>query len=294
MKSFFLTEIITRDNLIHQGIYFEPKKKSKSAILYVHGLGSTFYSNNSLIFDIVSKCEDCGFGFASYNNRGHDTVSGIKKLDPYHEKGYTRVAGGASQEIFADSIYDIDAGISFLIQQGYSEIYLCGHSSGANKVCLYAGTQCDVRVKGVILSSPVSDRLAPEEKRSWILDIGMKFLYYFGFGDLLIFNSRMTLTPKRYLSLFKPHSLEDVFAYGDSPAQMNIYSKISKPLLILLGNNDEYLDRKATQVMNVFHAKQHSQMFEGYIIPDGLHSFQGKEKMVAEIIGKWINKIKVT
>jgi len=287
MKQFFLTEITTKDNLIHQGIYFEPKKKHGTAIVYVHGLSSTFYSNVPLLNTLVEVCAAKNIGFASFNNRGHDVTAGIKKLDPTSEKGYTRLPGGASQEVFTESVHDIDAGVSFLYRKGYKNIILIGHSSGANKACYYCGTQQDLRVKGVILSSPVSDRYAPFEKTSAFSLFIMKVLKALGFGNTLLLWPTIT-TPNRFLSLKSHRTAEDTFNYGDNEPKLSSFSKITLPLLVVLGSADEYLDRSAESVIKEFDAHEHAKNYKSILIPEGLHSYIGQEKLLAKTMIDWI------
>lgn len=81
MKKYFLTECITKDDVIHQGIYFEPKKKSNIAVLWMHGLSSSFYSHVPTCDAFAQMCEQYGFGFAAFNNRGAGLISGPQKKD---------------------------------------------------------------------------------------------------------------------------------------------------------------------------------------------------------------------
>ncbi|MDP1722011.1 MAG: alpha/beta fold hydrolase [Candidatus Gottesmanbacteria bacterium] len=306
MKQFYLAEIVTKDKLVHQGIYYSPSRKAPAfakamagktagkAILWIHGLTSTFYNNVKLFELIADACEKEGIGFAAFNNRGHDIVTGIKKIDPREPNEYTRVNGGAGYERFEDCVYDIDAGISFLVKQGYSEIILVGHSTGANKVCYYAGTKRDKRVAGVLLLSPVSDRLEPsldkeviekqlEEMKKKVID---------GQGDVLMSSIHVfPVTSNRFISIFEPHSTEDVFDYGDASPKLACFSAIKQPLLVIIGSNDEYLDRPVKNVLDVFARHARSLRYKSVIIRDALHSYSGKEKAVVHTIFRWVREI---
>ena len=66
---FELVEITTKDKLIHQGIFFRPQKPVNKALLWVHGLTSTFYGNISLLNELAQQGEAHGFGFALSSNR---------------------------------------------------------------------------------------------------------------------------------------------------------------------------------------------------------------------------------
>lgn len=279
MKQFYLAEIVTKDKLVHQGIFFRPKQPTKKAILYVHGLTSTFYGNVPLFEAFVDACEEARIGFAAFNNRGHDIVTGIKKIDLREPKGYARVNGGAGYERFEDCIYDIDAGVSFLENQGFSEIILAGHSTGANKVCYYAGTKRDYRITGVILLSPVSDRLDPSHNKEQIAKQlrAMKRKISDGKGDVLVSGVHVfPATPTRYVSSFSAHSPEDVFDYGEATPRFARFSAIGRP---------------AEKVFDVFARYTRSRKYQGVIIPGALHSFNGKEKEVVDVTLRWIGEL---
>jgi len=293
MKPFYLVETTTRDKLIHQGIFYRPENPGKKALLWVHGLTSTFYGSIFPYETLVSQCEKNGLGFAAFNNRGHDGITSIKKEDHRKTTGYHQINGGAGFEIFKETIYDIDAGISFLIRRGFTQIILLGHSTGANKVCYYAGSEKDKRVVGVILASPTSDRLNQKDKTKLAKDLQyMQELVNKGQGnELQIGLSFFPMTPKRYLSLFTPNSLEDQFDYGDPRPRMKYFSKIKQPLLVILGSFDESLDRPAKEVINVFDSYQNSSSYKSVIIKDATHGYTGKEKEFVQHLFDWITSL---
>ncbi|KKS84986.1 MAG: hypothetical protein UV59_C0012G0079 [Candidatus Gottesmanbacteria bacterium GW2011_GWA1_43_11] len=115
-------------------------------------------------------------------------------------------------------MFDIDAGISFLINQGFSEIILIGHSTGANKVCYYAGSRKDPRVSAIVLASPVSDRydptIKPVEMRERLTK--MQQLIKNKKGDELQLGLHFfPITPKRFVSLLHPIPLKTSLTMGN-------------------------------------------------------------------------------
>jgi pimeloyl-ACP methyl ester carboxylesterase len=297
MKQYSITEIVTKDNLILQGIYHEPPHKSGTAILWVHGLTSHFYGDHE-IFEKMMELGDNppaggGYGFASFNNRGSGMVTGMSKVDPRSPKGSLYVTLGSGIETFTDCIYDIDAGISFLIKQGFKKVILIGQSTGANKVCYYAGSQKDARVAGVILASPISDRLAGavRDKKLQTNLRRMKKMVEKGKGDFLVNNLIfMPLTPKRYISLYDKNTEEDVFDYGDKNPKLKYFSQIMKPLLVILGEADESADRPVSEIKKVFDERAKSKRYNSTIIANATHGYDGKEKEFAQIIIHWIKE----
>jgi pimeloyl-ACP methyl ester carboxylesterase len=292
MKSYYLTQITTKDQLIHQGIYFRPARtKSKTAILWVHGLMSNFYGNVEFWDNLTDSCEKSGIGFAAFNNRGHDIVVGIKKRDPRKKSGSIYTLQGASGEKFEDCIKDIEAGVQFLIAQKFSKIILVGHSTGANKVCYYAARKPNPKVVGVVLASPMSDRLIPmggTKPAQRNLRIMQKFVRQ-GRGDELMTGYQFCpMTPKRFVSLYQPRSAEDVFDYGDRKPVMKDFSRIQTPLCVMLGEADEYLDRPAREVQSVFDSYTRAISYISIVIPCASHGFKKNEKIFSRLLVQWI------
>jgi pimeloyl-ACP methyl ester carboxylesterase len=316
MKPFLLVETTTRDKLIHQGIFYKPEKPGKIALLWIPGLTSTFYGDITIFNEIIDQIKPLNWGFACFNNRGHDIMTGIRKIDKRKPKGYSHITIGAGMEIFTDCIFDIDAGINFLVQKGFSEIIIIGHSTGANKVCFYAGQQKSKKasyakrfpnyiyhsdkirnnILGFILACPIADRLGPNvnpAKRQKDLEY-MQSLINQGKGDELIAGfTFFPLTPKRFLSLFQPNSPEDVFDYGDSLPHMTRFSQTTKPLLLIFAGKDEYADRSMKKIKSVFDEYQHSTNYNSIIIPNAVHGFDHQENEFVKTIVVWIKSVPI-
>ncbi|MEK7165397.1 MAG: DUF1749 domain-containing protein [Patescibacteria group bacterium] len=294
MTAFSLVETVTKDKIIHQGIFYKPKKTGKRAILWIHGLTGTFYGNKKILEEFAKECNSLGYGFTSFNNRGHDIVTGLKKIDKRKPKGYTRINGGAGYEIFKDCIYDIEAGINFLVAQGFSETVVIGHSTGSQKLCYFAGSKQNPHLFGVILASPASDRLDPALNRMKLTkDLAlMQDLVNKGKGEELVLGYHVfPATPKRFLSSFLPNSLEDQFDYGDPRPRMKYFSKITKPLLVIIGGQDEYLDRSASVFMKTFDNYQHSVSYKSIILKDAYHSYNGDESRFVKTVLLWVSTL---
>ena len=294
MARFELTEITTRDHLIHQGIVSVPEKPGKMAVLWVHGLTGKFYGNTELINTLADTFTKNGIAFASFNNRGHDIMTGLSIEDPNEPGGKGHATGGASFERFEDSVHDIDAGIRLLRERGFDDIILAGHSSGANKVCYYAGTVPDADLAGIILAGPLSDRYSPNVDASeYEKNITMlKMLRDDGKGDSLLTKvSWFPMTADRAWSLIAPNTPEDVFNYGDSERILTTFSKITTSVLVIFSGNDEYTDRPVSDIKTVFDQKAGSPRYQSVIIPDTTHGMEGKEREFAGTVLTWISTL---
>jgi len=295
MSNIQLVEIITKDNLVHQGIFFRPVKPLKRAILWIHGLTDTFYGDVKTFDEFTKQCEGLEWGFASFNTRGHDIITSTTKIDPSHAKGKTHSIQGAACEKFIDCIYDIDAAISYLEKEGFNEIVLVGISTGANKACYYVATQKDSRVVGVVLASAISDvgikkkQLGSQYKK--IIDKA-RSLVKKGKGNNFIEGlDYMPITPNRFLSAYAENGDEDVFPYYQNKPTFGTFSKIYNPLLIVMGERDEYADMPVKDILDIYAKAQKSKLFKSEIISGGYHSFGGKEKELVEKIVDWAKNV---
>ena len=294
MKPFYLVETITKDKLVHQGIFFRPEKPSKKAILWVHGLSGKFYSDPDMMESFAQLCDEEGWGFASFNNRGHDLVSSTHRLDPSSSSGYTYAFGGAGYENFKECVWDVHAAIEFLVARGFSEVILVGHSTGATKVCFAEGTKPHKNVAAVVLAGALSDRLAGDvDDEKLKTDLArIQRLITEGKGDELVNGlSFFPMTPKRFLSLYQKGSAEDVFDFDNGEKSLHVFSAITKPLFVIISEKDEYLNGPASDIVRLFDEKTTSGNYKSLIFPDANHGFEGKEKEFVRSVAEWVRTI---
>src|SRR5258705_1397105 len=143
----------TRDGVVLDGVAAPPPGRRRTALLWVHGLGSTFSAGQPLIRALSARRNAAGIGYLKLNPRGHGVVT----------RAGTRLAGAAFED-FGESVHDVRAAIALAVASGYRRVILAGHSTGANKVLHYMARSRDRRVAGLILLGPVSD-IAGERKR---------------------------------------------------------------------------------------------------------------------------------
>src|SRR5499426_326135 len=239
-----LVRIATRDGVWLDGVVAEPRGRRRTAVVWVHGLGSVFSSGQPLTRELSARLNSAGIALFKLNNRGHDVVAG---------RG--RRLAGAAFERFGHSAEDIRAMISFARRCGYRRVVLAGHSTGANKVLHYAARARDRRVAGIILAGPVSD-VAAEAKR-----VGARELQRRVAGaeriarrdpDALVPRDWGFWSARRYLSLYRPGGDEDVFPYYRPRARWTALRSMRVPVAAIVGDGDEYLDRPAGELIEAF------------------------------------------
>lgn len=282
-----LTKIKTRDRIALEGIAVLPRKKSDIAVVWLHGLSSRFSSGQTLTKELSHACAKQGIGYFKFNTRGHDIAT---------RDGENMI--GAGFEKFEDCIFDIRAMIRFSKSLGFKKIILAGHSTGANKALYYCYKTRDAAVKKLILSGPISD-IAGEIKKigAQKLQKAVKIAEHLAKKDPLTFMPQKygIYTARRFLSLYRPGSPEDVFPYYDSYEALprknpwKELKSISIPVAVIFGSRDEYLDRPAKKLMEIFRKNTASTRdFRGIIIERANHGFRKTEKELTKEIMKTI------
>ena len=95
-----------------------------------------------------------------------DAFGKIKKINT--KTGKYEIIGSYNED-FKNTNEDIEAYINYAEKQGYKNIYLAGHSLGANKIIYYLSQNNDKRIKKYILLSPANithllNQVTEEEK----------------------------------------------------------------------------------------------------------------------------------
>lgn len=273
----------TRDRVPLAGVLVEPRRRRDVALVWVHGLGSTFASGQPLIRALSSRLAAAGVAYLKLNTRGHDVVA----------RAGRRLAGAAFER-FGASVHDVRAAIDLARQAGYRRVVLAGHSTGANKVLHYAARVRDGRVRGLILLGPISD-VAGEMKRVGARELRRRVEV----AGRLARRDAEALVPRafgfhgarRYVSLYRPGQTEDVFPYYRRGARWAALRRVRLPLAVVLGGRDEYLDRPAAEVVAAFERNATvARSFTGLVVPGARHGFDGHEGVLARVLVGWLRR----
>ncbi len=289
MNNCSLGTITTYDGKELNGVFFNPGKRNKKALLYVHG----FYGHSEILNALSDKFYKLGYGLACFDVRGYDKIL---------ERG--KVRKGAATREFQDCIFDIEAGVKFLLINGFSEIIVAGISGGANKAVYYFSGLHNRSVKGLILLSPVCE--GPEFKDAPSASAGQDFENFKQKLSISIRKIKKTIfPPKKRIDLapkynknnkiqvkqWKPDYDEKKFYESPRP-QFNAMSKIKKPILVVFGDKGAYLDKDPESIIEIFKQKaQATQKFDSAIVAGAGHNFDSKEPELANLITNWIEKI---
>lgn len=285
MRPAHVIEIKTPRKFLLNGLWFGPTSPRRT-IIWVHGLSSSAFSK----LGVVEKLVDADTALVTFNNRGSSTVNRTRKINPKKKGGIEYVLSGGAHEIFSDCVDDIQGAINFARKQGAKNIFLAGHSTGAQKSAYFASRK-GAEVSGIILLAPMSDYAGAVKTDAKAVKMGTKaarMLIAAGKENAIV--PGWWMDAKRFLSLYSGESEEEVFPYAFTNRVPKTYQAVKVPLLVLLPGQDEYRDRPIRLIANWFAKEQRSEMFDIRVVPGADHSFSGREAVVAKIIREWISR----
>lgn len=285
-----LLQIATSDGLYLHG-YYVPSKNKKVAVLHIHGFEGNFYENN-FVHVLADELEKAGAGFLTVNTRGNGRDTDFNTV----KDECKRI--GARYELLEEAHLDISAWMKFLIDEGYKQIVLQGHSLGTLKVVryLFEGKYKN-KVDKLIL-------LAPFDKKGFIDTSGRKDIKTLlkkaqtkvdgGKGEELITREfeDTDLSYKSYVSWYSLDELGRMFEFCSPNYDFPILKKIAVPTIIIVGSKDEYF-----HLSNPEHPEEAMNLLlknipnaKGKIISGAVHSYKPHEDVMAKEVVKFIKE----
>jgi pimeloyl-ACP methyl ester carboxylesterase len=279
-----LVSVRTRDGVVLDGVAAHPRGRRRAALIWVHGLGSSFSSGQPLIRALSARLNAAGIGYLKLDTRGRGVVA----------RAGRRLVGAAFER-FGESVRDIRAMIALAVRSGYREVILAGHSTGANKALHYVARTGDRRVAGLILLGPIAD-VAGERKRVGYRELARRVAAAERMTrrdpDALVPRAWGFLSARRFISLYRPGETEDVFPYYRPDAGWTALRRVRVPLAVVVGSRDEYLDRPAREVIAAFERNATgTRAFSGILVPLARHGFRGHERVLAREVVRWTGSL---
>lgn len=299
-----LQTVSTRDGLELPGLLYEPRRKTRKAVIFLHGNGdsSVFYPVERTN-GFAKALTRAGWAFFPFNNRGAHYVKRLP-VKRGHRVGHMEF--GTAYEVIRDCVHDIDAAIAFLRRRGYREFYLAGHSTGANKICVY-----DYLKRGRSNSVRGYIMLAPGD------DVG---IYYQALGRKTFFTLHKTakkmMRKKSWRRKLVPHKLlgypmswQSLYDTINPDGDYNCFpflealghAKLSrqplfrylrairKPALAILGEYDEYCYGKVSKIVEKVRGlcvRQPNMQWR--ILYGADHGFHKKEPALMRAVTQWL------
>jgi len=308
MKLEFIS-LLSTDKLKLPGLLYTPDKPTKKAAVWLHGMGDSgaFY-NPERINALGSVLTEKGIALLAFNNRGAHNSKSLYIIDEDLPEDERRVQLGTHYERIIDSVQDINGASGFLKGKGYSELYLMGHSTGANKVCVYDAHAKHNPFSKYVLAGPGDDTgLFHEElgaKRFWQAlsyakeklkagEGGHTMPKYTGMYPFSAQASADILDPDGHYNTF-PLYETTTERLGKKPLFAE-YTKVTKPVLVIYGENDEYTytgggTEPALAIFRRFTNPSTLAKSDFVAVPETDHGFHAQERLFAETVAAWLTK----
>ena len=237
---FELVETTTKDGLYLHGL-LKKGEKSKYAVLYIHGFEEDFYSSNYIPV-IADALKDNSHTFLSVETRGSGSETEIRTTDEA-----SRMLG-SHFEILKEAYMDIDAWIEFLVEKGYHNIILLGHSLGCSKIVRYFAEGSHTKyVQKLVLMAPVDfhalTEVVTDGKYKDFIHVAKQKRQQ-GKGIELVPNaySDLRISYQTFESILTLDHFGKMFNYADKDNNFMLLNKIDVPVKALAGSKDHYVN----------------------------------------------------
>lgn len=280
----------TEDEIELVGLLERPTNPTKRVVISVHGMQSNCLKRRE---DILSKeISNAGVAYFAFNNRGAELMTYTRKTT-----GEKILNGGSVYEDVLDGYYDIKGAINKMLELGYTDIYLQGHSLGCTKIVYtYKKLKNENNVKnikGIMLLSLVD---IPDCQKYDLGDKYMKMMEYAEnkekegkLNDLMPIESfDHPICVRSYLRYFKYNKDIDFARFWDKDYNFKELNNIQIPLFLRWGNVHDLVLQNLSNLIEILKSKiQNEKLDIGYI--DGAdHGYTGKEETLAKEIISFI------
>lgn len=240
MNNYNHIQVITNDKLKLNGLY-KVGDKTKPVVVMIHGFTSDFYSHK-FYHSISQKLESQGNAVILAQTRGTGIVTEFLKTDGSGE--YI----GSYYEKIEESHLDITAFIKFLLDEGYLEIILAGHSLGTIKAIryLFEGEYKD-KIKKLVLLAPFDKNAFMEVKapNKWheFVEIAKQKIAE-GKGREIVpvpEYEDFAMSYQTFYSWYIQDDLSCIWDFYRNDYDFPTMKKINIPTKVIIGSKDEYL-----------------------------------------------------
>jgi len=301
-----LVSLAATDKVKLPGLLYGPDRPTKKVAVWLHGMGSSVFYSTTFTNALGKALTDKKIALLTFNNRGAYNSKSLRIADETLPEADGRLEGGSHFELISDCVKDIDGAVNFLQAQNYSELYLLGHSTGANKICAYHVRAASNPFSKYVLAGPGDDSglyfqaLGP--KRFWR---ALKYAAQaVSNGDPLHimpkYSGMHPFSAQSARDIMNPDGAYNTFPFyeytnerlGKKPL-FEEYRSIDKPTLVIIGEQDEYAYTagSASQALKIFLKHTSNAMLKQVdfqLVPGADHSFHDTETVFARQVSDWL------
>ena len=289
-----ITKIIkfnTTDGIILDGYLNKCQKNTNSILIQIHGMTSNCFKNRDNI--ISNKVAELNIDTLCFNNRGSEIIKYCQK-----ENG-EKILQGTAYEDVEECFYDIVGAIKFVVNLGYQNVYLQGHSLGSTKIVytynkmLKENNQYLKYIKAIILLSLVDipdiiNTFTPKK----FVDLANVKEKENKLDELMPMETSIhPFSVKTFLRYIKYYENINFAQYNNENYNYEELNNINVPLYMRWGTEQELIKQNVNYLVNTLKNKLNNKYFDiGYI--DGAnHSYYGKEDALASEICGFLKEI---
>lgn len=270
---------------------------NKEVLLATHGMSSNCFKDRERI--ISKELSKNGIDFYVYNSRGSELVKYIKKQVGEKEE---KLLGGTSYEDPKEGYFDIKGAIEKLVELGYEDIYLQGHSLGSTKVVYTYNKLKDESsellkyIKGIVLLSlvdiPRVIKIFLKEKYQEKVEYANKKLAEGKILELMPSDSFIhPVSVKSFLEYTVNSDEIDFARYHDDEYNFDKLNNIDVPLFMRWGNNNEMIEQDADELIGMLNTKVNNKFKNINYIDGADHGYSKKEEVLAKEIVDFLSNI---
>jgi pimeloyl-ACP methyl ester carboxylesterase len=271
------------------GLLFEPRRKTKRVAVFLHGTGGASVFNARRTNLLAEEMTMRGIAWFAFNNRGAHLIM------------KSRLGGGMAYELIRECVYDIDGAIRLLRSEGYTDITLVGHSTGANKIAVYDSLKKRNSVRRYVLLAGGDDtglfyrQLGPRRFRT-VLQKARARRRSRELAPPSV--SKLPMSWRALYDTINPDGDYNVFPFLEASGKVKLSRRplfrhlrgIRKPSLFVYGENDEFVSGSVSRALaSLNDAIGPEPNFEFVILEEADHGFARHERELGALIGDWIN-----
>lgn len=277
-------------------LHTSENRNDKDVVISTHGIGSNCFKKREDI--IAQKLTSNNIAFFTFNNRGNGLVNGVKSNGE-------KILQGTVFENVEDSYYDIVGVIKLMINKGYKNIHMQGHSLGStktvytyNKLIENGEQELLNKIKSVILLSLVD---IPELMNYLINSANNQDFIKFALqkeseGNLdYILDTKVPFLPlisvKTFLKYYRNNKNIDFAKYTTKDFKFEKLNNIKVPIFMRWGNVNELISLPADKLAELMNEKINNQNKDISYIDGATHNYKGKEELLAEEILSFLGKV---